>query len=74
MFQNLLTCKSRSSIRLWTHDQEVVSLNHRNIFFQKILEDMSPFCWTSGDVYSGFQNQNGQPYSHLAEAYMLHVP
>ena len=52
MFQNLLTCKSRSSIRLLTYDQEVVSLNHRNIFFQKILEDMSPFCWTSGDVYS----------------------
>ena len=28
-------------------------------------------CWTSGDVSSVFQGQGGQPYSHLAEAYML---
>ena len=39
---------------------------------------MSPFCgatdtlfWTSGDVSSGFQSQSGQPYSSLAEAYVL---
>ena len=30
--------------------------------------------WTSGDVSSGFQSQSGQPYSCLAEAYVLHVP
>ena len=30
----------------------------------------SPF-WTSGDVSSGFQSQSGQPYSHLAEAYVM---
>ena len=31
------------------------------------------FC-TSSDVSSEFQNQSGQPYSHLAEAYIpLHV-
>ena len=28
-----------------------------------------PLFWTSGEVSSGFQSQNGQPYSHLAEAY-----
>ena len=28
--------------------------------------------WTSGDVSSGFQSV--QPYSHLAEAYMVHIP
>ena len=30
--------------------------------------------WTSGDVSYEFKSQNGQPYSHLAEAYMFHVP
>ena len=30
--------------------------------------------WTFGDVSCGFQSQNGQPYSHLVEAYMLHIP
>ena len=29
-----------------------------------------PLFWTSGDVSSGFQSQNGQPYSSLAEAYV----
>ena len=29
--------------------------------------------WTSGDVSSGFQSQSGQPYSHLAETYILHI-
>ena len=29
---------------------------------------------TSGDVSSGFQSQSGQPYMHLAEAYVLHIP
>ena len=28
---------------------------------------------TSSDVSSGFQSQSGQPYSRLAEAYVLHV-
>ena len=30
--------------------------------------------WTSGDVSSGFQSQNGQPYSHLAWAYVIYIP
>ena len=33
-----------------------------------------PLLWTSSDISSGFQSQSGQPYSHLAEAYVLHVP
>ena len=33
-----------------------------------------PLFWTSGDVYSQFQSQSGQPYSCLAVTYMLHVP
>ena len=32
-----------------------------------------PLFWTSGGISSGFQSQSGKPYSHLAEAYMLHV-
>ena len=33
-----------------------------------------PLFWTSGDVSSGFQSQSKQHYSHLVEAYVLHVP
>ena len=33
-----------------------------------------PLFWTSGDISSGFQSQGGQPYLHLAKAYVLHVP
>ena len=33
-----------------------------------------PLFRTSGDVSSGFQSQTGQPYSHLVEVYVLHVP
>ena len=29
-----------------------------------------PLFWTSGDICLGFQSQNGQPYSYLAEAYI----
>ena len=42
------------------------------VFFFKFLEDMSPFCGAtdtpvldSGDVSSGLQSQNGQPYLSL---------
>ena len=30
--------------------------------------------WTFGDVSSGFQSQNGWPYSHLAEAFVMYIP
>ena len=50
-------------------------------FFKKNLEDMSlfvgtliPLFWISSDVSSGFQSQSGQPYSCLAEVYVLHIP
>ena len=33
-----------------------------------------PLFWTTGDISSGFQSQSGQPYWHLAEAYVLHIP
>ena len=42
--------------------------------FLKFLGPLIPLFWTSGDVSAGFQSQRGQPYSHLAEAYMLYVP
>ena len=49
-------------------------------FFFKLLLDTCPFLGpliplfqTSGDVSSGFQSQSGQPYSSLAEAYVLHL-
>ena len=51
------------------------------IVFFKFLLDTCPFLGpliplfrTSGDVSSGFQSQSGQPYSHLAEVYVLHIP
>ena len=53
------------------------------LFFKKNLEKkhksffVGPLIllfWTSGDVSSGFQNQSGQPYLHLVEVYVLHVP
>ena len=37
-----------------------------------IFGSLIPLFWTSGDISSGFQNQSGQPYSHLAKAYMIH--
>ena len=33
-----------------------------------------PLFLTSGDISSRFQSQCGQPYSHLAEVYMMYVP
>ena len=39
-----------------------------------ILGPLIPLFWTSGDVSSGFQSQGGQPYSHLAVAYVIDVP
>ena len=60
-------CHHRHNIMLCSH------------FFQ-ILEDISPFWpliplfWTSVTSPLEFQNQSGQPYLHLAEAYMLHIP
>ena len=35
------------------------------------MEPLIPLIWTSGD---GFRSQSGKPYSHLAEAYVLHIP
>ena len=32
-----------------------------------------PLFRTSGNVSSGFQSQSGQPYSSMAEAYVLHL-
>ena len=38
------------------------------VLFVGPLISLSLF-WTSGDISSRFQSQNGQPHSHLAEAY-----
>ena len=50
------------------------------VVFKTKLEDIILFMgplitlfWTCGDFSSGFQSQSGQPYSYLAEAYVLHV-
>ena len=51
------------------------------VFFQNnfwrtrvlFMGPMIPLFWTSGDVSSGFQSQNGQPYSHLAEVYVMYT-
>ena len=32
-----------------------------------------PLFLTSGDISSGFQSQSEQPYSYLAEEYVLYV-
>ena len=35
----------------------------------------SPFCGvTDTDTISGFASQSGQPYSHLVEVHVLHIP
>ena len=59
-----------------------VNLQLRKTFFKKIfwrtqvifVGPLIPLFWTCGDVSSGFQSQSGQPYSSLAEAYVLHIP
>ena len=53
-----------------------IALLRENFFKKKSLEDISPFCGATDtpDVSSGFQSQCGQPYSHLAEAYVMYVP
>ena len=35
------------------------------------VRPLIPLPWTSDDVSSGFQIQNGPPYSHFAQAYVL---
>ena len=44
------------------------------VLFVGATDTPPPPFWTSGDLFSGFQSQSGQPYLRLAEAYMLHVP
>ena len=51
------------------------------VFLKKILVDTWPFMgpliplfWTSGDIFFGLQSQSGQPYLHMAEAYMMYIP
>ena len=58
-----------------------VSEHKNKMFFFKYLDHISffvepliPLFWTYGDVFSGFQSQSGQPYLHLVEVYVLHVP
>ena len=58
-------------------DMKVIDIN----LFLKFLADISPFVgplillfWTSGDISSGFQSQNGQSYLHLVEVHMIYVP
>ena len=43
------------------------------LYFDLHSELYGNFFWTSSDVSSVFQSQSEQPYSYLAEAYMLHV-
>ena len=51
------------------------------VFFKKFLEDINTLCGATdtsvldlSDFFSGFQNQSGQPYSPMAEVYMLYFP
>ena len=43
---------------------------HQSFF----MGPLTTLFWTRGDVSSGFQSQSGQPYLHLVEAYVLHIP
>ena len=54
---------------------------YQEIYFLKFLFYTYPFLgpliglfWTSGDISSGFQGQNGQSYLHLAEGYVTCIP
>ena len=42
--------------------------------YHPFVGPLIPLFWASGDVFSGFQSQSGQPYLHLSGAYVLHVP
>ena len=62
----------------WSHLIKLfLSCKTGSKLFLKIFGGHKSFLWghwTSGNVSSGFQSQSGQPYSSLAEAYVLHVP
>ena len=36
-----------------------------------LVGQLIPVFWTFHDVFSGFQSQSGQPYSHLVEAHVI---
>ena len=59
-YQNFKT--STSSL-----NQKVLKIEGHEFFYSWTL---IPFFWTSGEVYSGFQSQSGQPYSYLTEVYV----
>ena len=44
------------------------------LFFKFFLGPLIPLFWASDDISSGFQSQSGQPYLHLAEAYVIYIP
>ena len=45
-----------------------------NFGFVFFVGPLIPLFWIFGDVSFAFQSQSWQPYSCLAEVYMLHVP
>ena len=45
-----------------------------NFFVDHSLGSTNTLFRTSGDISSGFQSPSGQPYSHLAEVYVLLIP
>ena len=52
-------------------------LNFLKTFWRRsvlFVGPLIPLFWTSGDISFGCQSQSGQPYSHLVEAYVLHIP
>ena len=69
---NLGTPSHRSSLcwEAWLGAFRVyqLSLFHRHAFLKMTLQDIRAFrgttvlFWTSGDIYSGFQNQDGSPH------------
>ena len=54
----------------WSNQHYSSFLNNFLLFVGSLI----PLFWTSGDISSGFQSQSEQPYLHLAEAYILHIP
>ena len=56
-------CNSRLWIRI-CHEKQLVTNS------VLLWGPLIPLFWTSDDISSRFQNQSGQPYSHLAEVYI----
>ena len=51
------------------HNFFLIFSGHKSFLWGPLI----PLFWIFGDISHGFQSQSGQPYLHLAEAYMCNI-